>query len=634
MTCVNRLAASLVIVGCAVVCSHALAGQPPAPGSVSAAPAPAETPGRIQGVVTDDAGTPLAGVAVTVQGARLAHGVTSEDGRFVIDGLKPGPYIVRAQLPGHIASERVLVHVLPSEATYRPLRLVRTQPAQGDAAPQAARRLMNASLASAAQATDGTADAAAATSDGTHDDGATAWRVRHAKRSVLRDVTGGDIVDADGSGESPSPAGELGQVPLAAELWSGLPLSAQVQFLTTSSLGTADQALGLGPVRSIAYVTVTAPAGRSATWATQAAVSQGDLSSWVVGGSYAGRIAVSHTLDAGVTYAAQRYTGANPAALMAAYDGSRTVGAMFAFDEWALSEAAALTYGTRIASYGYLTEAALLSPSAALHWRLTPATVVYGRVSSEAQAPGAEEFVPAPLAGMWLPPQRTFSPLDPDGEFQAERARRLEFGVEQEWAAFTVTARGFREDVDDQIVTLFANGAASASVSEVAHYFTGNAGDLTAYGWSVSVSRPVGSRVRGSVAYSLMHGGRRAAPDAEEILAVLAPSVLRSLPERMHDVVTIVETDIPETATRVFAACRLNTAFAASNPAEGSPVFGSRFDVQVNQRLPFLGFTNAEWEVLLALRNLFRDIETGTYYDELLVVQPPKRFVGGLTVRF
>jgi hypothetical protein len=626
MTCVNRIAAaSLLIVGCVVVCPHALAAQPPATGPAVSAPGAPEAPGRIEGLVTDDGGTPLAGVAVTAQGGRLAYGVTNQDGRFAIDGLRAGPYIIRAQLPGFLASERVLVHVLPSQATHRPLRLQRTQPEAGEVMP-ATRRLLNAGLAQPAGDDNGETVAAAA---GTHDDGATAWRVRHAKRSVLRDVTGADDATA---GEAA--ASDVGQAPLAAELWLGLPLSAQVQFLTTSSLGTTDQTLGLGPARSIAYVTVSAPAGHSGTWATQAAISQGDLSSWVVGGSYAGRITGEHTLDAGVTYATQRYTGSNPATLMAVYDGTRTVGAMFAFDGWAFSDVAAVTYGTKIASYGYLAEPVLLSPSVALRWKLGSASGLSGTFSREALAPGAEEFVPAPTAGMWLPPQRAFSPLDPSGEFQEERARRMEVAFEQQAGAFTVTARGFREDIDDQIVTLFGLGDSTLPASEVVHYFTGTAGDLTAYGWAVSISRPVGSRVRGSVAYSLTHGERRDAPAGMAVLAFVAPSVLRVLPERLHDLVTIVETDIPETSTRVYAACRLNTGFAASSPAEAAPAFGSRFDVQVNQRLPFLGFTNAEWEVLVALRNLFRDIETGTYYDELLVVRPPKRFVGGLTVRF
>jgi len=632
MTGVNRFAAAaLVIVGCAVVCPHAVAGQPPATAVAAPSPAAAETPGRIEGLVTDEAGTPLAGAAVTAQGGRLAYGVTNQEGRFAIEGLRPGPYIVRAQLSGFAASERVLVHVLPSEATYRPLRLQRTEPAAGGAAP-AGRQLLNAGLTTAAQSQPGSGDVVVPPT-GTHDDGATAWRVRHARRSVLRDVTGGDVSAGSDTDET-KVASSVGQEPLAAELWSGLPLSAQVQFLTASSLGTADQVLGIGPVRSIAYVTVTAPAGRSATWATQAAITQGDLSSWIVGGSYAGRVTATHTLDAGVTYATQRYTGANPTALMAVYDGSRNVGAMFAFDEWTFSPVASVTYGTKIASYGYLADPVLVSPSVALRWKVAAATSISSRVSREAQAPGAEEFVPAPLAGPWLPPQRTFSPLESDGEFQEERARHMEVALEQEWSSFTITARGFREDVDDQVVTLFGLASSSAPASEGGHYFTGSAGDVTAYGWSVSVSRPVGSRVRGSVAYSLTHGNRTQAPVDATVFAILAPSVLRPLPERLHDFVTVVETDIPETATRVYAACRMNTGFASSSPAESAAAFGTRFDVQVNQRLPFLAFTNAEFEVLVALRNLFRDLETGTYYDELLVVRPPKRLVGGLTVRF
>jgi hypothetical protein len=632
MTGVNRIAAaSLLVVGCAVVCPHARAAQPPAAGpAVSAAGAP-EAPGRIEGLVTDEAGAPLGGAAVTAQGGRLAYGVTNQEGRFTIEGLRPGPYIVRAQLPGFAASERVLVHVLPSEATYRPLRLQRTKPESGEAAP-AGRQLLNAGLAAAAPPQAGTGEAEAPP-NGTHDDGATAWRVRHATRSVLRDVTGGDGSAGSDTSET-KVAASVGQEPLAAELWSGLPLSAQVQFLTSSSLGTADEVLGIGPVHGIAYVTVTAPAGRSATWVTQAAITQGDLSSWVVGGSYAGRVTANHTLDAGVTYATQRYAGANPAALMTVYDGSRNVGAMFAFDEWTFSPVASVTYGTKIASYGYLVDPALVSPSVAVRWKVGAATSVSSKVSRESQAPGAEEFVPAPLAGPWLPPQRTFSPLGPDGEFQEERARRMEVALEQEWASFTITARGFREDVDDQIVTLFGVGSSNAPADGVGHYFTSSAGDLTAYGWSVSISRPVGSRLRGSVAYSLTHGSSTGVPSDATVLAILAPSVLRPLPERLHDFVTVVETDIPETATRVYAACRLNTGFASSSPAEGGPVFGTRFDVQVNQRLPFLAFTNAEFEVLVALRNLFRDLESGTYYDELLVVRPPKRLVGGLTVRF
>ena len=45
--------------------------------------------------------------------------------------------------------------------------------------------------------------------------------------------------------------------------------------------------------------------------------------------------------------------------------------------------------------------------------------------------------------------------------------------------------------------------------------------------------------------------------------------------------------------------------------------------------MPFSG--TARWEVLVGLRNLFRDPnDAGSIYDELLVVRPPKRVIGGV----
>ena len=60
----------------------------------------------------------------------------------------------------------------------------------------------------------------------------------------------------------------------------------------------------------------------------------------------------------------------------------------------------------------------------------------------------------------------------------------------------------------------------------------------------------------------------------------------------------------------------------------------ARFGIQVNQALP-VAFAGTKWEVLVGLRNLFRDpTDPASVYDELLVVRPPKRLVGGFLVRF
>ena len=68
--------------------------------------------------------------------------------------------------------------------------------------------------------------------------------------------------------------------------------------------------------------------------------------------------------------------------------------------------------------------------------------------------------------------------------------------------------------------------------------------------------------------------------------------------------------------------------------ADRAPI-DSRFDVQVRQSLPFMDFSTAKWEMLIGVRNFFRETATDqSVYDELLVVHPPKRIVGGLTLKF
>jgi hypothetical protein len=83
----------------------------------------------------------------------------------------------------------------------------------------------------------------------------------------------------------------------------------------------------------------------------------------------------------------------------------------------------------------------------------------------------------------------------------------------------------------------------------------------------------------------------------------------------------------------VIVLYRVSNAFATAT-GDG-PTLDGRFDVQVRQSLPFMDFSAARWEMLVAVRNFFRDgAPDQSVYDELLVVRPPKRIVGGLTLKF
>ena len=119
------------------------------------------------------------------------------------------------------------------------------------------------------------------------------------------------------------------------------------------------------------------------------------------------------------------------------------------------------------------------------------------------------------------------------------------------------------------------------------------------------------------------------------VLTRWVPSAVRPDRERIQDLTTSLETEIPYSATRVVVLYKLNSAFAAPTRSNTAPLLGGRFDLRVTQSLPFMNFGASQWEMLVGVRNLFHDSLANTsVYDELLVVRPPKRVVGGLTVRF
>jgi hypothetical protein len=258
---------------------------------------------------------------------------------------------------------------------------------------------------------------------------------------------------------------------------------------------------------------------------------------------------------------------------------------------------------------------------------------LHGSASRREVAPGAEEFLP-PSTGLWLPPERTFSSLTPYGSLSAERIDHVEISAERQWVGdFCIGLRAFRENVDDQIVTMFG-AVPNRREANISHYYVASAGDFDAVGWGLSISRNVGEGVRASIDYTQTDSDWvGASPERARITRVSA-SAARTASERIHDLTASVESDVAPTATRILVVYKINSAFASPDQTpNGTP--SARFNVQVNQALPFLNFANAHWEMLVAVRNLFSDdFQNGSVYDELLVIRPPKRVMGGLTVRF
>jgi hypothetical protein len=591
--------------------------------------------GAIQGTVQDEKGSPVVGAAVSALGVTSAVAYTDRSGRFEMRTLPPGPYLLRAHLSGFVAPRGQIVDVKPSVRSSSSIALRHTAQPNVIAAgvgPGGIETLQvppdSGSLA----------DAPSSTGD---DHGETAWRLRHARRSVLKDAT----VPAELLGDDAAPAsGQSGFFGSAADasahavssLFAGTSFNGQVNLLTTGSLDSPLQMFTPdGLTHSVTYLALGAPVGEHADWTVRAALTQGDIASWIVAGDYTTRAPATHRFDTGWSYSAQRYDGVS---FRNTTDGTRNAGAVYAFDTYSITPEITLTYGGRFAHYDYLENGTLLSPRAAITLSPVDHFRVSGLVSRRALAPGAEEFMPRMDSAVWLPPQRTFSSLT--GPFEAEHTNHVEVEVERDLAAATVSVRAFRQHVSDQLVTVFGLDMPGSPSASLGHYLIGNAGDFDATGLCAGFRTAVAGRVHGSVEYAISRA-RWANPDDLGVALLMMPAMSRTEPDHIHDLSTTVETDVPETATRVLVVYRLSNAFARpltgpdSAPGDSSSNVDTRFDVQVHQSLPFLDFGSAKWEALVAVRNFFRDAAVdSSVYDELLVVRPPKRVVGGITLKF
>ena len=641
----SRMTASALVGGLVLLCLPVSAAAQSAPVVRPVAHIASVDVGSIQGSVQDDQGSPVAGATVSALGATTAFAVSDRTGRFELRSLSPGPYLVRAHLTGFVASRGQVIDVRPSARASSSIALHRASTAS--AVPSypilAAGVGASATAASPIEPAPGTPDApddAEARGPVNDDHSEVAWRLRHARRAVLKDVTVPDELLDDPSDDANTAnmfsRSGASAARMATSFFADTPFVGQVNLLTTGSFDSPQQLLSPGNfAHNTAYLALGAPVGEHADWTARAALTQGDIASWIVAGEYTTRAPARHRYDIGLSYSTQRYEGGNFAALRDVAEGTRNAGALYAFDTFSITPVLTLSYGGRYSRYDYLEGRSLLSPRVALTVEPAPHFRMSTILSSRAVAPGAEEFMPRMDTGIWLPPQRTFSSLVSGSPLEAERTNHMEFEVERDIAAATFSLRTFRQHIENQLVTLFGVEMPGAP-SALGHYFVGNAGSVDATGFGAGMHTAIAGRFHGSIEYSVTRAVT-ASPDNPAFLLLFAPSAVGPEPTRIHDVSTSLEADVPETATRVVVLYRVSNAFArpVSTTVAQTACLDSRFDVQVRQSLPFMDFSTAKWEMLVAVRNFFRETAADqSIYDELLVVRPPKRIVGGLTLRF
>ena len=313
--------------------------------------------GSIRGIVRDERGGLIRGAIVSAIGvatAPMASAITDQEGRFSISALPAGEYVVRAHLTGFTASRREAVRVAGSVASVPDLQIRRLDAVTGTSGdtPIASRPIVAAGFQlPQAEKAEGEAGEKSA-----HPHTDLAWRLRHLKRSILKSESGAVIIAADDREfEQGSFFGKAfgGAANLASALFTDVPFVGEVNLLTSSAFGSGKLFGGTTLPRGIAYFAIGSPTP-AGDWTVRAAMSEGDLASWIVAGSFVSRITADHAYTLGMSYGTQDYSGGNPAALGAIRDGDRNAGEIYAFDRWAVNRWLSLDYGSRYARYGYL----------------------------------------------------------------------------------------------------------------------------------------------------------------------------------------------------------------------------------------------------------------------------------------
>ena len=629
--------------------------------------------GGLAGAVTRTNGDPVEDVLVSLSGpGGAALAVTDAAGRFWFEGLRAGRYLLRTHLTG-AADGRRFVEIDPVEAVFEPVVLHASDESRQElllagstlamgSAPRAevpsgqdipvSRRVAQAEQSGVAPVSDESeGQSETATPDQPRD--SKMWWLRRARRSVLKDRMNGVSLVRAGAG-SASALGESGNV---GDSWTaagyasldhpltgltGLPISGQVQLLTRATL--AGQGF-LWPSETwpgqVAYVSV-APAD-AGDWALRGTVDMttGATSSWAVAGWYSVEPGADHDVQMAVSYSRQAHAAAadlrlDRAGPVDAGIPRREVGRIQASDTWTVSSALEVGYGAELARYGYLEDGRLFSPRADVTISPITGTRVRASASRNRIAPGGEQFLP-PLEGAWLPPERTYTSLSGLENLQAESVRHVEVGVEHEIGERSVVGlRRFSQEVDDQLMALFAPGAYAPLdplPASGGHYYLAGAGRVDVDGWGVTFDHELEERLRGSIDYRLVRSEWTGSGPLYGAGGVAQR--LRGNMDYFQDVAATLRAEIPETSTRVVARCRFSTAFARLTADGMRSGLDTRFDVQVTQTLPFAPLEGSSWELLVALRSLFHEPSLGaSIYDELLVVDPPTQLVGGLVVHF
>jgi hypothetical protein len=529
----------------------------------------------------------VGGAVVSIFGKGLRGGsliaLADSQGQFMLPSLPAGSYTLRAIGIGHQPSAAQQVTVLPNRDALFTLSL--------------------APVGEKAAAAEGEAKR-----DGDLSESQREWRwlVRHKRRSVLE----GADHEVEAEEDEPVPGAK------AAPAWADLgPLGGSMEFAAATGARTLTDPGGLGLPGGLGSLRLEGRLADGVRWSLGGLVAESEGRTWRTGAEFVLEPGGGHEVEVGAGYGAA-ITDPSLSGMTQA-EPSRTLGAVFARDRWALGDRLSAVVGARYTYIGFLPDSHHADAVLQIELRGDERTLVHGSVATRTLAPGGDLLTLSTVAAS---PAITWARLE-DG-LRPSRSRRLDLGVDHSLGSSHLGALVFDETTEDVLLTTF-DGTTP---------FVRNAGALGARGFGVTIGHRFGGVMNGSVTYTFGRGRR------------LGESPHRSVPvasideAEFHDLVARLETVIDWSDTRLAALCRVNALSddrGARAAASTRASTATRFDVQLTQGLPFLApLTRADWQLLVAVRNMFYEASQAGFLDELAVQDPPTRVVGGIAVRF
>jgi hypothetical protein len=530
-------------------------------------------------------GAPVAGAIVSIVGKGLRGGslITLADaqGQFVLPSLPAGSYTLRAVGSGHQPSAAQSVTVLPNRDALFTLSLtpVGVTPAMAEDEPEES-----------------------------SNEGEREWRwlMRHKRRSVL------ETASHETTSRESGPALSLAA---ASHQASPGPLAGSMELAATSGSGSPTDATGSGLPGGVGSLRLRGQLADGIRWSLGGLIAEAEERAWRTAAEFVLEPGGGHEVEVGAGYGAGNQRSTEIGVLP---EPDRVMGAVFLRDRWKLGRRLTATAGARYTYVGFLPDSHHADAVVQIELRGDRRTLVRGSVAARTLTPGGDLLTLSTVAAS---PAITWARLE-EG-LRPARSVRYELGVDRSVGFVRLGANVFGETTRDVLLTTFDGSTP----------YVRNAGSVGARGFAVSLGRRFGSVANGSVTYTFGRGHRSGSVPFPADVPVMAFD-----DAEFHDLVARLETVFDWTDTRVAALCRLSTLSddrGSVAAGAGRTAGAARFDVQLTQGLPFLQpLTRADWEVLVAVRNMFYEASQAGFVDELAVQDPPTRVVGGISVRF